>query len=100
RERSWARAPSVIHPDPFYPFLPDTEWLARLLPLELKLVQLRVKEKPRDIGRAEIEKAMGLCAAHRCQLVVNDFWREAIDKGADFVHLGQEDLAEADLAAI
>ncbi|MET0841619.1 MAG: thiamine phosphate synthase, partial [Methyloceanibacter sp.] len=85
--------------DPFYPILPDTEWLARLLPLGLKLVQLRVKEKPRDVVSAEIEKAIGLCAAHRCQLVVNDYWREAIDKGADFVHLGQEDLAEADLAA-
>ena len=37
---------------------------------------------------------------HRCQLVVNDYWREAIDLGADFVHLGQEDLAAADLRAI
>ena len=92
--------PALIRLDPFYPILPDTEWLARLLPLGLKLVQLRVKEKPRDIVSAEIEKAIGLCAAHRCQLVVNDYWREAIDKGADFVHLGQEDLAEADLAAI
>lgn len=99
-ERSWVRAPALIRLDPFYPILPDTEWLARLLPLGLKLVQLRVKEKPRDVVSAEIEKAIGLCAAHRCQLVVNDYWREAIDKGADFVHLGQEDLAEADLAAI
>jgi thiamine-phosphate pyrophosphorylase len=90
----------LIRLDPFYPILPDTEWLARLLPLGLKLVQLRIKEKPRDVVSAEIEKAIGLCAAHRCQLVVNDYWREAIDKGADFVHLGQEDLAEADLAAI
>jgi thiamine-phosphate pyrophosphorylase len=90
----------LIRLDPFYPILPDTEWLARLLPLGLKLVQLRVKDKPRDVVSDEIEKAIGLCATHRCQLVVNDYWREAIDKGADFVHLGQEDLAEADLAAI
>jgi thiamine-phosphate pyrophosphorylase len=32
--------------------------------------------------------------------VVNDYWREAIAAGADFVHLGQGDLAEADLSAI
>jgi thiamine-phosphate pyrophosphorylase len=94
------RAPALIRLDPFYPILPDTEWLARLLPLGLKLVQLRVKDQPRDVVSAEIDKAIELCAAHRCQLVVNDYWREAIDKGADFVHLGQEDLAEADLAAI
>lgn len=94
------RAPALIRLDPFYPILPDTAWLARLLPLGLKLVQLRVKDKPRGVVSAEIEKAIALCAAHRCQLVVNDYWREAIDRGADFVHLGQEDLAGADLAAI
>ena len=32
--------------------------------------------------------------------MVNDYWREAIDAGAGFVHLGQEDLAGADLSAI
>jgi thiamine-phosphate pyrophosphorylase len=90
----------LIRLDPFYPILPDTDWLARLLPLGLKLVQLRVKDRPRDIVSAEIEKAIALCAAHRCQLVVNDYWQEAIDRGADFIHLGQEDLAGADLAAI
>ncbi|MGI9404347.1 MAG: thiamine phosphate synthase, partial [Hyphomicrobium sp.] len=35
-----------------------------------------------------------------CQIIVNDYWREAIAAGADYVHLGQEDLAAADLAAI
>lgn len=90
----------MIRLDPFYPLLPDTAWLARLLPLGLKLVQLRVKDKPQPVVSREIETAIALCAAHRCQLVVNDYWRAAIDKGADFIHLGQEDLAEADLAAI
>jgi thiamine-phosphate pyrophosphorylase len=90
----------LIRLDPFYPILPGTDWFARLVPLGLKLVQLRVKDKPRDVVSAEIEKAIDLCAAHRCQLVVNDYWREAIDLGADFVHLGQENLAGADLAAI
>jgi thiamine-phosphate pyrophosphorylase len=90
----------LIRLDPFYPILPDTDWLARLLPLGLKLVQLRIKDQPQPVVSAEIEKAIELCAAHRCQLVVNDYWREAIDLGADFVHLGQEDLAGADLAAV
>jgi thiamine-phosphate pyrophosphorylase len=86
--------------DPFYPILPDTDWLARLLPLGVKLVQLRIKDQPASIVRAEIDKALALCAEHRCQLVINDYWREAIAAGASFVHLGQDDLAGADLAAI
>jgi thiamine-phosphate pyrophosphorylase len=90
----------VIQLDPFYPIVPDTEWLARLLPQGVKLVQLRIKDKSENIVRAEIERAMALCADYRCRLVVNDYWREAIEAGADFVHLGQQDLAAADLAAI
>ena len=90
----------MVRLDPFYPIVPDTDWLARLLRHGIKLVQLRIKDRPESIVRAEIDKALGLCAAHGCQLVVNDYWRAAIDAGASFVHLGQEDLAGADLRAI
>jgi thiamine-phosphate pyrophosphorylase len=90
----------LIKLDPFYPIVPDTKWLARLLPRGIKLVQLRIKDRSDSIVRAEIAEAISLCAAHDCELVVNDYWREAIDAGAGFVHLGQEDLASADLAAL
>ena len=90
----------MIHLDPFYPIVPDTDWLARLLPQGIKLVQLRIKDQKTEKLRVEIERAIALCAAHRCQLVVNDYWRAAIEAKADFVHLGQQDLAAADLAAI
>lgn len=90
----------MIQLDPFYPIVPDTGWLARLLPQGVKFVQLRVKDAPADVISGEIADAIALCADHGCQLVVNDFWREAIAAGADFVHLGQEDLAGADLDAI
>ncbi|MEZ5827060.1 MAG: thiamine phosphate synthase [Hyphomicrobiales bacterium] len=89
-----------MHLDPFYPIVPDTAWLTRLLPQGVKLVQLRIKGEPADVVRAEITAAVALCTAHNCQLVVNDYWREAIDAGAGFVHLGQEDLASADFTAI
>ncbi len=90
----------MVSLDPFYPIVPDTNWLVRLLPRGIKLVQLRVKDQPESVIRAEIEKAIALCAAYRCTLVINDYWREAIESGAGFVHLGQEDLAAADLSAI
>jgi len=90
----------LVQLDPFYPIVPETDWLARLLPAGIKLVQLRIKDQGPDMVRAEIGKAVSMCRAHGCQLVINDYWREAIDAGATFVHLGQEDLAAADLTAI
>lgn len=86
--------------DPFYPIVENAAQIERLVPLGVRLVQLRVKERDEAGLRAEIRRARRVCARHGCRLVVNDYWRLAIDEGCDFVHLGQEDLAEADLAAI
>lgn len=86
--------------DPFYPIFDSADWLARSLPLGVKLVQLRVKDRPEPALRDEIRRARDLCGAAGAQLVVNDYWRLAIEEGCGFVHLGQEDLEEADLPAI
>lgn len=86
--------------DPFYLIVGDADWIERLVPLGVKLVQLRAKDKSNPVLRAEIRRARTMCVAHGCQLVVNDHWRLAIEEGCDFVHLGQEDLQDADLAAI
>jgi thiamine-phosphate pyrophosphorylase len=86
--------------DPFYLIVDSADWIARLVPLGVKLVQLRIKDRSEDALRTEIRAASAICAAHRCQLIVNDYWQVAIEEGCDFVHLGQEDLAAADLAAI
>ena len=86
--------------DPFYPIFDSADWLERMLPLGVRLVQLRVKDRSeRETGR-EIARAKTLCAQADCVLVVNDYWRLAIEEGCDFVHLGQEDLDGADLPAI
>ncbi len=84
----------------FYPVLPDIGWLERLVPLGVKTVQLRLKDAETHEIKNQIAASLKLCAAHDCQLIVNDYWREAIELGADFVHLGQEDLAAADMTAI
>jgi len=86
--------------DPFYPVLPDAAWVARLASEGARFIQLRVKDAPPQTIKTEIAKALKIASAHGCQLVVNDYWREAISFGADFVHLGQGDLAAADLGAI
>jgi thiamine-phosphate pyrophosphorylase len=86
--------------DVFYPIVPDVDWLGRLVPLGVKTVQLRLKQAAPERVRREIGQSLEICARHRCQLIVNDYWREALELGADFIHLGQEDLAGADLEAI
>jgi thiamine-phosphate pyrophosphorylase len=86
--------------DVFYPIVPDASWVARLVPLGVRTLQLRVKDMPAaDVAR-QISASLAVARAHGCQLIVNDYWRAAIEAGADYVHLGQEDLAGADLAAI
>lgn len=86
--------------DRFYPIVPDAVWVERIVPLGVRLVQLRLKDADTQRIRGEITRSLAVCRAHGCQLIVNDHWREAIDCGADYLHLGQEDLAAADLAAI
>lgn len=84
----------------FYPIFDSADWLARALPLGVKLVQLRVKDRSEAETRAEIRAGLALARKHGAALVVNDHWRIAIDEGADWLHLGQEDLDTADLPAI
>jgi thiamine-phosphate pyrophosphorylase len=91
---------AAIGLDVFYPIVPDVAWLKRLLPLGIRTVQLRAKDKSEAELRSEVAEAVALCRAAGCQLIVNDYWQPAIEAGADFLHLGQEDLAQADLAAI
>jgi thiamine-phosphate pyrophosphorylase len=86
--------------DPFYLIVDSAAWIARLLPCGVQLVQLRIKDKPDAVIRAEIKEARVLCEPRGAQLVVNDYWQQAIDASCDFIHLGQGDLATADLSAI
>lgn len=86
--------------DVFYPILPDSDWIGRLVPLGIRTVQLRLKDAPPAEVRRQIAASLAICGAHDCELIVNDHWRDALDLGATYVHLGQEDLANADVAAI
>ncbi|MEM7544028.1 MAG: thiamine phosphate synthase [Pseudomonadota bacterium] len=86
--------------DRFYPIFDNADWFARMIPRGVKLAQLRTKDLPDDRLRAEITQARDICAAYGAVLVVNDHWQHAIDLGCDFIHLGQEDLDEADMPAI
>lgn len=86
--------------DPFYPIVDSAAWAELLTRVGSRLIQLRIKNRDADAVLAEVRLALAACARHGAQLVVNDHWRAAIEAKADFIHLGQEDLDEADLKAI
>jgi len=84
----------------FYPIFDNSDWLERALPLGVKFVQLRIKDRDPDALRLDIRVGLALARAHGAALVVNDHWQLALEEGAEWLHLGQEDLDEADLPAI
>ena len=84
----------------FYPIVPDVTWLKRIVPLGVKMVQLRLKDATLGEARRQIAESLAITRAHNCQLIVNDYWQLAIEEGANYIHLGQEDLAVADVKAI
>jgi thiamine-phosphate pyrophosphorylase len=83
-----------------YPVVDSAEWVGRLLPLGVRLVQLRIKVGSAAEVRSEIRKAKALCSRAGAQLVINDYWSLAMAEGCDFVHLGQGDLDMADVPAL
>lgn len=86
--------------DPFYLIVSDVAELVPLLPVGVRLVQLRLKDRDPEETRRQISFARDLCAAHRAQLVVNDHWQMARDLSCDTVHLGQEDMEAVDFPAL
>lgn len=86
--------------EPFYLITGHVGLLERLVPQGVKLVQLRIKDMPKTEISRQIARARDICAVHRAQLVVNDYWQTALDLRCGFVHLGQEDMDTADFAAM
>ena len=88
------------YPDRFYPVVDSLDWVKRLTALGVGTIQLRAKELNDSEALQLVSDALELTKGTPTKLVVNDYWRAAIVANAQHLHLGQEDLAEADLAAI
>ena len=83
-----------------YPVIGSIAWLKCLLPLGLKIIQLRVKSINQDELNQIIMEAVNLAKDYDTRLFINDYWQLAIKHGAYGVHIGQEDLGDADLVQI
>src|SRR5436853_1682634 len=88
------------YPDRFYPVVDSVAWVARLTKLGVGTVQLRAKQLDDGAALQIVTDALAATQGTQTKLVVNDYWRAAVVAGARHLHLGQEDLAGADLAAI
>jgi thiamine-phosphate pyrophosphorylase len=88
------------YPDRFYPVVDSVAWVARLAALGVGTIQLRAKDLNDSQALQLISDALAAIKGTPTELVVNDYWRAAIVAGARHLHLGQEDLAEADVGAI
>jgi thiamine-phosphate pyrophosphorylase len=83
-----------------YPVVDSSQWVRRLLAAGVGMLQLRIKDRPERELREEIRAAKALCLRAGAQLIVNDYWRIALEEGCDYVHLGQGDLVTADVTAL
>ncbi len=88
------------YPDRFYAIVDSLAWVERLTRLGVGTVQLRAKDLNDADALQIVSDALAITRGTATKLVVNDYWRAAIVAGAAHVHLGQEDLADADVKAI
>ena len=86
--------------DRFYPIVDSALWVGRLVGEGAELIQLRIKDADPARLRAELHHALTICRRSGATLVVNDHWEAALDAGADWVHLGQGDLDNADVGVL
>jgi thiamine-phosphate pyrophosphorylase len=88
------------YPDRFYPVVDSLSWVARLVALGVGTIQLRAKDLDDSRALQIVTDALAITRGTPTKLVVNDYWRAAVVAGAEHLHLGQEDLVDADLKAI
>ncbi len=83
-----------------YPVVDRAEKLRPLYECGITTAQLRVKDMEGEVLEEEIVEAIMVSRAFEARLFVNDYWQLAIKHNAYGIHLGQEDIQDADIDAI
>lgn len=89
-----------IRPLGIYPVVDRAYKLTALYEAGVTTAQLRVKDMQGSELEAEIVEAIRISSEYNSRLFINDFWELAIKHQAYGVHLGQEDIQDADIKAI
>jgi hydroxymethylpyrimidine kinase/phosphomethylpyrimidine kinase/thiamine-phosphate diphosphorylase len=83
-----------------YAIVDSAAWVERVARAGVPTVQLRIKQAAPEQLDAEVRAAVAAAERHGARLFINDHWPLALKHRAYGVHLGQQDLAHADLAAL
>ena len=83
-----------------YPIVDRAYKLKPLYEVGVTTAQLRVKDLEGAVLEREVVEAIALSKAYNVRFFLNDYWQLAIKHGAYGVHLGQEDIQEAEINAI
>ena len=83
-----------------YPVVSDLPLLETLLRAGAKTIQLRIKDENDPQLEDKIAQAIVLGRDYQAKVFINDYWELALKHNAYGVHLGQEDLYDADLKRI
>jgi thiamine-phosphate pyrophosphorylase len=90
-----------------YAVVPDADWVARLVALKVPTVQLRFKSDDAQAVVDQVRRAEAAARGSATRLFINDHWQVALDVRAQVpgsgiygIHLGQEDIDDADLVTI
>ncbi|MDU5783271.1 MAG: thiamine phosphate synthase [Pantoea sp.] len=83
-----------------YPVVDSVEWIARLLEVGVRTIQLRIKDREEEAVEPAVIASIALGKRYNARLFINDYWQLAVKHRAYGVHLGQEDLDVANLNAI
>jgi len=83
-----------------YPVVDRAEKLEPLYECGITTAQLRVKDMQGDELEKEIVEAIEVSKRYNTRLFINDYWQLAIKHNAYGIHLGQEDILEANIDEI
>ncbi len=83
-----------------YPVVDRAYKLKPLYEAGITTAQLRVKDMTGEVLENEVIKAINISEAFDARFFLNDFWELGIKHKAYGIHLGQEDIQEADVKAI
>ena len=83
-----------------YPVVDSVEWIELMLAMGVRTIQLRIKDKQDPELFNKIKRAVFLGKTYKARVFIDDHYDLAIEAGAYGVHLGMEDLREANLDKI
>ena len=84
----------------FYPIVPNSDFGRLYIEQGVRFLQIRIKDKSQLDTEYELKDFLSFSKTYHCTVVINDYWELAIKYHAGWVHLGQEDLDDADINAI